>query len=54
MKKLNLIQGRKGNSKHIECDYLAVIYETRNREIVVVTSIRVDKKRLQRYGFAGI
>ena len=46
--------GRKGNFKHAECNYLVVIYETRNGEIVVVTSIRVDKKRLQRYGFTRI
>ncbi len=45
---------RKGNFKHIECNYLVVIYETRNGEIVVVTSIIVNKKRLERYGFTRI
>ncbi|MEM2759624.1 MAG: DUF2283 domain-containing protein [Nitrososphaerales archaeon] len=38
---------RKASFKHLECNYLVVIYETRKGEIVVVKSIRVDKKRLQ-------
>ena len=46
--------GRKASFKHFDCDYVVAIYETRNGEIVVVTSIKVDKKRLKRYGFSRI
>lgn len=46
--------GRKASFKHFDCDYVVVIYETRNGEIVVVPSVKVDKKRLKRYGFRRI
>ncbi len=46
--------GRKGSFKHFECDYVVAIWEARNGEIVVVTSVKVNKRRLERYGFSRI
>jgi len=51
---LDVKYGRKAGFKHFDCDYVVAIYETRNGEIVVVTSVKVDKKRLERYGFRRI
>ena len=51
---IDVKHGRKGGFRHFECDYVVAIYETRNGEIVVVTSVKVDKRRLERYGFSRI
>jgi hypothetical protein len=34
--------------------YTVVISEQSGEDFIVVTSLKVDKERLQRYGFAGI
>lgn len=46
--------GRKAAFKRFGEEYLVVIYEKRNNEIVVVTTLKVDKKRLMRYGFSRV
>ncbi|MGH9923284.1 MAG: DUF4258 domain-containing protein [Nitrososphaerales archaeon] len=51
---INVKYGRKGTFRHLECNYVVAIYEVRNGEIVVVTSVKVDKRRLERYGFSRI
>ena len=46
--------GRKASFKEFGDYYIVVIYEDHKDEIVVVTVVRADKKRLKRYGFSRI
>ena len=46
--------GRKASFKKFGDYYIVVIYEDHKDEIVVVTVVRADKKRLKRYGFSRI
>ncbi len=46
--------GRKAAFKQFREEYVVVIYEERNNEIVVVTTLKVDRERLIRYGFVGV
>ncbi|MBE8540068.1 DUF4258 domain-containing protein [Geoglobus acetivorans] len=46
--------GRKAAFRKFGEKYVVVIYEERNNEIVVVTTLKVDKERLIRYGFGGV
>ena len=46
--------GRKAAFRQFGEKYVVVIYEERNNEIVVVTTLKVDRERLIRYGFVGV
>lgn len=46
--------GRKAAFKKFGDMYVVVVFEEQKGEIVVVTTLKVDKKRLKRYGFSGI
>lgn len=46
--------GRKASFKQFGDYYIVVIYEDHKSEIVVVTAVKVDKKRLKRYGFSRV
>jgi predicted site-specific integrase-resolvase len=46
--------GRKAAFKQFGEKYLVAIYEEQNDEIVVVTTLKVDKERLRRYGFSRV
>ena len=46
--------GRKAAFRQFGEEYVVVIYEERNNEIVVVTTLKVDRERLIRYGFVGV
>jgi hypothetical protein len=46
--------GRKAVFRQLEEKYLVAIYEEQNDEIVVVTTLKVDKERLKRYGFSRV
>ncbi len=43
--------GRIASYKKFDGDYVVVIYEEGVDKIVVVTILKVDKERLERYGF---
>ncbi|NOZ76263.1 MAG: DUF4258 domain-containing protein [Euryarchaeota archaeon] len=45
--------GRIASCKRFGDDYVVVIYEGIDR-IVVVTTVKIDKERLERYGFSGV
>ncbi len=51
---INVKFGRKAAFKQFGEKYVVVIYEERNDEIIVVTTLKVDKERLKRYGFSRI
>lgn len=46
----NVKFGRKIAYKKIEEKYVVVIFEEQKDEIVVVTTLKVDRERLKRYG----
>lgn len=46
--------GRKIAYKKIEDKYIVVVFEERKDEIVVITTLKVDRERLERYGFGRI
>jgi hypothetical protein len=47
--------GRKVGCKELDHGkYVVVVFERRNENLIVVTSLKVDKGRLERYGFTGI
>ena len=46
--------GRKAAFKKFGDMYVVVIYEEQKDEIVVVTTLKVDRERLKRYGFSGV
>ncbi len=46
--------GRKAAYREFNGYYLVVIFEEQNDEIVVVTVLKVDDVRLNRYGFSRI
>lgn len=46
--------GRKASFRHVACFYLVAIYEVQKDKIVVVSVVRVDRRRLRRYGFARV
>ncbi|AIY90227.1 DUF4258 domain-containing protein [Geoglobus acetivorans] len=46
--------GRKAAFRQFGGKYIVVIYEERNNEIVVVTTLNVDRKRLIGHGFGGV
>ncbi len=46
--------GRKAAYREIENHYLVVIFEEQKDEIVIVTVLKVDYVRLNRYGFSRI
>lgn len=47
----NVKFGRKIAYKKIEEKYVVVIFEERKDEILVITTLKVDRERLGRYGF---
>jgi hypothetical protein len=51
---VNVKFGRKASFKEFGDYYIVVIYEDHKDEIVVVTVVKVDKKRLKRYGFSRV
>jgi hypothetical protein len=46
--------GRKAAYREYGDKYVVVIFEEQKDEIVVVTTLRVDRERLKRYGFSGV
>ena len=46
--------GRKAACSKLEGHYLVVIFEEQKDEIVIVTVLKVDEVRLNRYGFSRI
>jgi len=46
--------GRKAAFRQFGEKYLVAIYEEQNDEIVVVTTLKVGKERLRRYGFSRV
>ena len=46
--------GRKAAYRKYGDRYVVVIFEERKDEIVVVTTLKVDKERLKRYGFSRV
>ncbi|MDI3497895.1 DUF4258 domain-containing protein [Archaeoglobus sp.] len=46
--------GRKAAYRQFGEKYVVVIFEEQKDEIVVVTTLKVDKERLKRYGFGGV
>ncbi len=53
---INVRYGRKAAFKQFGDRYVVVVYEELKEkdEIVVVTTLKVDKERLKRYGFSRI
>jgi hypothetical protein len=51
---INVKFGRKASYKRFGDDYVVVIYEESVDKITVVTIMKVNKERLERYGFGGI
>ena len=46
--------GRRAAYRQVRDKYVVVIFEEQKDEIVVVTTLRVDRERLRRYGFSGV
>ncbi|MGI0078201.1 MAG: DUF4258 domain-containing protein, partial [Nitrososphaerales archaeon] len=47
--------GREVACKHFpQCYYIVVIFERVKEGFIVVTTVRVDRERVIRYGFTGI
>ncbi len=46
--------GRKAAYKQFNDDFVVVIFEEQKDEITVITTLKVDKGRLRRYGFSRI
>lgn len=46
--------GRKAACRKLDDHYLVVIFEEQKDEIVIVTVLKVDEVRLNRYGFSRI
>ncbi len=46
--------GRKAAYREYGEKYVVVIFEEQKDEIVVVTTLRVDRERLRRYGFSRV
>ncbi len=46
--------GRRAAYRKYGDRYVVVIFEERKDEIVVVTTLKVDKERLKRYGFSRV
>lgn len=51
---VNVKFGRKASYKRFENDYVVVIYEESVDKITVVTMMKVNKERLERYGFSRV
>ena len=47
--------GRRAYTRHFEgCMYIVVIAERVEEDLIVVTVLRVDRRRVLRYGFFGV
>jgi uncharacterized DUF497 family protein len=47
--------GRRAACRHFpECQYVVVIFEAAEEELIVVTAVKVDEERVRRYGFSGV
>lgn len=51
---INVKFGRKASYKKFGDDYVVVIYEESVDKMAVVTILKVNKERLERYGFSRI
>jgi len=51
---INVRFGRKAAFKRFGNDHIVVIFEVQKDKITVVTTLKVDRERLKRYGFSRI
>ena len=46
--------GRKASYRRYGSKFVVVIYEEEGENVLVITALKVDERRLRRYGFGGV